>query len=576
MIRKVFLFVIFLQAYVNADIYMHNPRGSNNRLNENGRERANGNRLFDSQNNKRGGYNVGQNTQNNNAANQRPMHYYVGSTLPIEWTSQHSCGTDDGAGKERNHNSHCELIIQYMCAPQLRDGTSTNTIQENNPNDQSKGMHEDGPYYQACKNRARNKNLFTADQELKGNAAIYTRQNPGGTRRGLECPEERDYFPYWGPSPWKDIAVLTNDISRCATIYKKANPNIDCKKAPSSRDNHNGNGPGGFPNYYNWTIPNDVNGKCALRIRYNISTSEIAWGLNATDNAPQQNNNNNNNNYNPSRVNAGAGQDMKPIMSFFRGYMLTGNPTVAAFDDAPRLGLELAVNTAQYGRTFQDRSHKFEIRARPTNIPANAPIYNLNVRGKRGNIVQTYPAVEYDFVPNRLEIPQNDYVHIQWTGSDRNPQNNDGQGRAGTDRSNMVVLKPQSFNEGTPGRAVPVTLKNGQFGANIPECLCNSTFLGLSYEQRDSLVVGVPPSSNDELDNTDPYFNLPPQKVSTVPGTTYHYMCTRNNNFSNRGQKGRITILPPTPNGRKRSAELVDEIKETIMDIKDAFGMVAP
>jgi hypothetical protein len=59
---------------------------------------------------------------------------------------------------------------------------------------------------------------------------------------------------------------------------------------------------------------------------------------------------------------------------------------------------------------------------------------NLNVRGKRGNIVQCYPAVEYDFVPNELPVGKSDLVHLQWTGS--NTHNNGspgGDGQTGDD-----------------------------------------------------------------------------------------------------------------------------------------------
>lgn len=66
--------------------------------------------------------------------------------------------------------------------------------------------------------------LFTADQKVGGQSR-NTRQNPGGTRRGYECPEERDYYPYWHPTEWKDIAVIAHNKSMC-DFYKKESFNV--------------------------------------------------------------------------------------------------------------------------------------------------------------------------------------------------------------------------------------------------------------------------------------------------------------------------------------------------------------
>ena len=73
--------------------------------------------------------------------------------------------------------------------------------------------------------------LFTADQNVCiTGGSTCTRQNPNGMRRGFECPEERDYFPYWHPTVWVDIFVYAQNASMC-DYYKKHsfNSNNKCK-----------------------------------------------------------------------------------------------------------------------------------------------------------------------------------------------------------------------------------------------------------------------------------------------------------------------------------------------------------
>ena len=53
-------------------------------------------------------------------------------------------------------------------------------------------------------------------------------------------------------------------------------------------------------------------------------------------------------------------------------------------------------------------------------------------------------------------------------------------------------------------------------------------------------VVGQFRGNMHELDDAGTYFDLGARQV--MQSGTYHYMCTRNNNFSNRDQKGRVVV----------------------------------
>eukprot|EP00753_Platysulcus_tardus_P004283 PLAT12528.3.p2 GENE.PLAT12528.3~~PLAT12528.3.p2 ORF type:complete len:741 (+),score=259.15 PLAT12528.3:76-2298(+) len=611
-----------------ADVYMHNPRGSNDRNCENNVNRNNGNRLFDSQNNAKGGYACPRNRGGPGTA-QTKRTYYVGSQLPVEWTQQHGCG-----GNER---VQCEIIVQYGCEDTMdpngslrsgtniaapRDGTpqnqndaATDTIPNNQnnavPNNAANrrfGMHETVEYYQECQNRARNKGLYTADQNLNRNDARATRQNPNGNRNGLECPEERDYYPHWAPNAWRDIAVLVRDEKDCETrkyatlsqnvtpkgrckpnggingvkagngqwpnnqadcnarndakwveerFYEGFNEQLDgpeCKQGGYGRVNQLGNSIGNVikanegnveaesgTNRYLWTIPNTVQDDCVLRLRYNVSQlaegALPAWGENA--------------------MNASLNGDNAPIPQ---------DPYVAINDANAKMFLQLRVNTNQLARTFQDRSYVFSIKARPAGIVGascvgDAPcIMNVGVVGKRGNIVQTYPATEYDFAPSSVNMPVGDYAHFQWVGSDYGPQRgcNNGEGdgteqgnkndNARANRSNMVFqsnaadVVPIDMRDATVlAAASPVSAEASMSLAfqNQPRNQC------LTLQQLNNLQAGNRRENNPrncaKLNaQRIGYFNLEPQEL--VKEGSFKAISSRNNNFSNRGTPFTLTV----------------------------------
>jgi len=620
-------------------------------------------------------------------------------------------------------------------ASAVPDGTDTRRF----------GMHESFDYYRGCETRGRNRGLFTADQNVNGNAATRTRQNPNGNRNGLECPEERDHYPYWHPTPWKDIAILTNkaplagaedptprctfyqensenvkprgecvplatdaeagsslaahvlvgdaaiaamatrngrwynnnaepdaagvaantgaltcttcttnDCTECPQCKKNnannansntANPELrdscfcaikrgekvawresqfnvacdtttnpekcgisnsgtplaapDCVRTGFSRANQLGNSaprldtsstkgddstttadkaavPDGVnANRYLWKLPEGVENKaCVLRLRYNISTTDYAaW---AEDGSPVTTASSNGNADSPIK------QDP---------YVTIRTATTATEDDE---FLSLAVNTNQYSRTFQDRSYVFEIRDPLKDLAAAdyldlitgaRKIVNLNVRGKRGNIVQTYPAVEYDFVPNDVAVAKSDWVHFQWTGSDYNPRRGCNNGEGGppdgnanqnsrADRHNIVEMVVMSDNKPKVGINLAATGTEDEASMFLNAQVESDpavAFAGLANARRlafldQTQILGRQTPlkqclTQNELDNINnknarendpqncaklnaqatPYFNGGMMKMSK--GGQFGFFSSRNNNFSNRDQTGKICVI---------------------------------
>jgi hypothetical protein len=764
------LCVSVLIVVVHADVYMHHPRGSNNKLSEQSNNVNNANRLFDSQNNGNGGYHVCDNCNGpchksnedrsydptRPGAKKGEMYYYESSHLHVEWTQQHGCG-------KGNRNLKCDIVLQYACEdtmPMLGDGTVTtkpggNQNQNNDLEDEkyqsypsSKrvtdryGQHESYDFYMRARGRKRNMGLYVANQlnpnDNNKKTAVFTRQrNNGGNnnngRFGFEVPEERDYFPYWHWSPWRDLMVQTTETTRCpyyqeesqnvapkgecvteppylcenyehcrkqrynngnnngnnnaATDYQFPNnpkecadfPKVEstiekakwvqkesygispldiegnhlkCMTSQNGRTNHLGNTDSGYAPHYDLIIPNAAlrnpypyNGlsneeceseetinlkimdgdnedteitlmkdikdcvsieyikqkltsitsgyryqyrlckdvsctntprglgrtgttkdkgsrgtlkdfditsntplylfkskfedglKCVLRIRYNISSGDFdGWNTFASDNQGGH-----------------IGSTGDPTKDFVGLGQLISGP------------LELSVNTAQFNRVFEDRSHVFRIKPWPSSTVQYgvSAIHNFNVRGRRGNIVQVYPAVEYDFVSSGLEgsstsVSQFDHLHIQWCGSDANPQGNAGNGRQATDRHNLVQMSTRSQNKPMD---MTYTCKDtiGGCGSGDVDHLWNYETSMFPSKEVTARLAWVDQSidgknftcdldTDDEnditncmyLNNAPAYFDAGLVRLNNVG--EFHLMGTRNNAFTNRGQKTTMTV----------------------------------
>lgn len=663
--KQVLLLIFISFGIVHGDMYLQSLRGSNNRLDEANRERNNANRVFDSQNNNRGGYNVGK------------LNLYEGETVPIAWTNQHGCNSYD--------TKHCEVLVQIMCDPLIRDGTTTERIPTNpaqcqNFNcdlDVKYGRHESYAWYKQCQQTERNKGLFLASQKINNDQATRTRQNPQGTRRGYECPEERDYWPYWRPSPWADLVIFTKDTAKCELLadesenvksrwyceipegvelgnnqripiteekclelefqidggnvttaqWKESAPNgwpkPACVAAEATRPNHLGLIGHQKQWTYDWTVPAMLNNMavdeqtCVMRFRYNITQDYDASEPNAETgafdtlnpgimtaelNSEQGGNANNSPSTWPMWERFGLTyEDVK--CSFrseqnseecegqgdenSREYVLVNNPQVDIVgqkfgngNNQKQIKLQLAVNTAQYGRTFQDRTHAFVLHKSPSEVGANQKMKFLTVGGKRGNIVQTFPGHEYFFYPEVMHLRQGDFLHVEISGSDTNPNNNDGQGRKGTDRSNICPLKEANYNGGetasdasiigAAGNNYPAYVLQPE-GYSIPqiykgkprvideetgeteEVICRepdhytSPMGGIDADVAAALCTGRQVGKHngdygnmEELDDMGTAMTHEPIQVTEVG--CWNYVSTRNNNFSNRSQKGTLCV----------------------------------
>ncbi len=499
------LFVIsilfFLIKNISADLFLHNPKGSNNRCDEISKYVSNPYRLFNSNNNLKGGYSIPCNKPWNTSStdiNCYNMDYYSNSNIKIIWTSDTDC-----------HKNKCSFIIQYSCDDDLgigvRNGkpslgignTCTKNIIDNSKSD-NLGRHEQFEYYNTCKNTKRNLDLpFT--YKIINDTSDFSINNKKGSKYGFECSEERDYYPYWNKSPWLDIAFLTNKNKKCDYYIKNSQCNKDIYQCVNEDSNissitfedcnlNNGTWQINKKNkcnpicknydydninkyyFYNWKLPNLNKRNCIIRIRQNITNSNFLK-------------------FNKSLL--VTPHDVPLSLSYFSDYKFT---------------------------IFQDRSFTFNIIQNSYNFYQK--IHNVNIMGKRGNEFQISPSLEYSFIPSKINASVDDYIHFQWQESDYNELYLDGNGREGTDRNNLIELfgNKNNFFDNNTGSFFA---SRGQDFSNYSEC----------YNYYDLLNYNTYKYTQNKkncalLNNIKPYFNYNPIRINKTG--EFYFTSSRN------------------------------------------------
>ena len=150
----------------------------------------------------------------------------------------------------------------------------------------------------------------------------------------------------------------------------------ECLTSSATRTNHHGLMGGRSYYTYEWTVRYHFNDAsktcCVIRSCYNITTDDYQACVKLWQNFHSFDGN----------------RDGNPQQKS-RGYVFVNNPRVDSFGNlfndiagnGLKIQLQLAINTNHFSRTFQDRTHCFQIKERHDCVESDAEIISVTIQG---------------------------------------------------------------------------------------------------------------------------------------------------------------------------------------------------